>query len=189
MKYFLSVVLPFFLFIELFAQETTSSKSFASVDLKLSSIQGNTAYIIGARGGWPVCRSIAIGLTGCWAYVNNSVTNVINNQEYYIRMAYGGLYLEYLLYNLNFGHILLNTIIGGGYYGHSPVRSDFEIDWSRHTYFLIEPEVIVMFDISDSFKIGIGASYRYIPNVDLSEFENNKLNAPAVLLTARFVIN
>jgi hypothetical protein len=189
MRYFLSVILPFLLFIELNAQETASEKSFASVDLKISSIQGNTAYIIGARGGWSVSQSFSIGLAGCWAFVNDQVTNIIDNQEYYIRLAYGGLYLEYKLYNFNFGHILLSTIVGGGYYGHSTVRSDFEIDWSKHTYFVIEPEVIAMFDISDSFKIGIGASYRYIPNIDLTEFQNRKLSAPAVLLTFRFVIN
>ncbi len=189
MKYFLSVVLPFFLFMELFAQDFTAGKGFASVDLKLSSVQGKTAYIIGVRGGWPVSQSFSIGLAGCWAIVTNPVTNIINNQEYYIRLVYGGLYLEYKLYSFNFGHIRLSTIVGGGYYGHSAVKSDFEIDWTKHEYFVIEPEIIAMFDISDSFKTGIGISYRYIPNVDLNEFENRKLSAPAVLLTFRFVIN
>jgi hypothetical protein len=189
MRYFLSVVLPFFLITELFAQGFTSGKGFASVDLKLSSVQGRTAYIFGVRGGWPVSQSFSIGLAGCGAVITNPVTNIINNQEYYIRLVYGGLYLEYQLYSFNFGHIRLSTIVGGGYYGHSAVKSDYEIDWTKHRYFVIEPEVIAMFDISDSFKTGIGISYRYIPNVDLKEFENRKLNAPAVLLTFRFVIN
>jgi hypothetical protein len=172
MRYFLSVVLPFFLFIELFAQEFTAGRGFASVDLKLSSVQGKTAYIFGVRGGWPVSQSFSIGLAGCGAVITNPVTNIINK-----------------LYSFNFGHILLSTIVGGGYYGHSAVKSDYEIDWTKHRYFVIEPEVIAMVDISDSFKTWIGISYRYIPNIDLNEFKNRKLNAPAVLLTFRFVIN
>ena len=189
MRYFLSFVFAFLLFMDFTAQETTAGKGFASVDLKLSSVQDNTAYIIGARGGWPLSQSFSIGLAGCWAHVKNPVTNIENNQDYYIRLAYGGLYLEYKFYQFNFGHIQLSTIVGGGYYGHSAVKSDYEIDWTKYYYFVIEPEVIVMFDISDSFKTGVGVSYRYIPNVDLNEFENNKLSAPAVLLTFRFVIN
>ena len=189
MKHFLFFVLPFFIFIELYAQETTAGKGFASVDFKLSSVQDKTAYIFGVRGGWPVSQSFSIGLAGSWAFVNNPVANIINNQDYYIRLVYGGLYLEYKLYSFDFGHILLSTIVGGGYYGHSAVKSDFEIDWTKHKCFVIEPEIIAMVDISDSFKTGIGISYRYIPNVDLTEFENSKLSAPAVLLSFRFVIN
>lgn len=189
MKRFLLFVILFFLFMELCAQETTAGKGFASVDLKLSSVQDNTAYIYGARGGWPISQSFSIGLAGCWAHVNDPVTNIENNQDYYIRMAYGGLYLEYKFYKFCFGHIQISTIIGGGYYGHSAVKSDYEIDWTKHFYFVFEPEAIVMFDISNSFKTGIGVSYRSIPNVELNEYENSKLCAPAVLLTFRFVIN
>ena len=189
MRYLLSFVLPFLLIIELFAQETTAGKGFASVDFKRSSVQGNTAYIFGARGGWPLSQSFSLGLAGYWAHVNDPVTNIENNQDYYVRMAYGGLYLEYKLYRFNFGCIQISTLVGGGYYGHSVVKSDYEIDWTRYFYFVFEPEAIVMFDISDSFKTGIGVSYRSIPNVELNDYENSKLCAPAVLLTFRFVID
>ena len=170
------------------AQSTSPAKVFASVDLKLSTLQGNSAYLIGARAGWTINQSFAVGLSGCWAIVEDPIMNIMNDREYYIRLVYGGLYVESNFYSYHCLHLIFSTILGGGYYGHSPVKSDYEIDWTKHVIFVLEPETLVMFDISNTFKIGLGASYRYIPNVDLSEFSNNEFNAPSIILTFRFVV-
>ena len=187
MKYFFIIIASFILTMELLAQDTTSEKSFASVDLKLSTVQGSSAYMFGARGGWIIGQSFSIGLAGCWAVVEDPVINIMDNREYYIRLVYGGLYLESKCYSYSCVHLIFSAILGGGFYGHSPVKSDYEIDWIKHKIFVIEPEIIVMFDISNTFKIGVGTSYRYIPGVDLTKFKNTQLNAPSIILTFRFV--
>lgn len=188
MKYYFIIILSFIFSLDLIAQTTTSGKSFGSVDFKLSAVQGNSAFIIGARGGWNVSQSFSVGLAGCHAIIPDPLINIMDNREYYVRLSYGGLYIESEFYNYSFAHLMFCAILGGGIYGHSLVKSDYEIDWTKHSIYVIEPEIIVMFDISDLFKFGIGTSYRYIPGVDLTEFKNTHLNAQSILLSFRFIL-
>jgi len=132
MKYFFIIITSFIINMDLIAQSTTAGKGFGSIDLKLSTVQGRSAYMIGARGGWNVSQSFSVGLAGCGAIIDDPLINITNNREYYIRLGYGGLYVESKFYSYSFVHFMFSAILGRGYYGHSEVKSDYEIDWTKH---------------------------------------------------------
>ena len=188
MKYLFIIITSLIINMDLIAQSTNTGKGFGCIDLKLSSVQGNSAYMIGARGGWNVGQSFSVGLAVSGAIIDDPVLNITNNREYYIRLGYGGLYVESKFYSYRIVHFTFSAILGRGYYGHSEVKSDYEIDWTKHWIFAFEPELIVMFDVSDIFKIGVGTTYRYVPGVDLTEFKKNHLNGLSVMLSFRFVV-
>lgn len=107
--------------------------------------------------------------------------------------GYGGLLLEFLVLPKSPVHISFPVLIGGGglTYMYRPEYID-KYDWGGYqtvdwdAFFVVQPGVRVEFNIVKFFRIGIGASYRYTPDLDLVNTSSSLINQFNANLSLKF---
>jgi hypothetical protein len=117
----------------------------------------------------------------------------------YLHGGYGGLLLEYTLMPASRVHVVFPLMIGGGYMYYSNQTTHYDSAYSHHTnhgwhnhsissdyFFAIEPGVRVEFNVIKPLRIGLGVSYRYVPDLDLMNTSSGLLNQFTAKLTVRF---
>ena len=80
----------------------------------------------------------------------------------------------------NLVHFSFYTLIGGGGANYN------EEDQNGDTFFVIEPGVNALFNVTDFFRIGGGVSYRLISGVNLDGVSDTDLSGASVALTFKF---
>jgi hypothetical protein len=116
----------------------------------------------------------------------------------YLHGGYGGLLLEYTLLPHSRVHIAFPLMIGGGYMYYSTQANYHDSASYKHNhpglhyhsisddaFFVIEPGVRVEFNLIKTLRIGLGVSYRYVPDLDLKNTSSGLLNQFNAKLTVR----
>ena len=107
-----------------------------------------------------------------------------------ICLFYFGLNGEYVLNPSSLIHVSGSMLVGlcyAKYLGIAP-GNVYNIDDGISGLFLMaEPGVNVMMNVTESFKAGVGVSYRFVSGPDLEGLANGDLSALSVNLILRFV--
>lgn len=151
--------------------------------LKSSQIGDDFAFIVGGRGGWILNHTFSIG-GGGYGMVNRIVANDMQGSPV-VQFGYGGIVLEYILGSRKMIHFSAATLIGAGGVGY------FWEQWHGYDmesvgFFVAEPEINVMLNVSEFFRIGLGSSYRYVNGVNIQGLNDRDLSSYAVNLTFKF---
>lgn len=182
----------------LFAQDETlfSGKvahgGFAGPVLKGTIVNDEYGALIGARGAYLINHSFSIGLGG-YGLVNNIKANPPADTTN-IRMGYGGLILGYSPNPGKLVHLSFNTLIGGGGVA---LGTDFDHDedidedeWRHHVkgqaFFVIEPELNMILNVTRFLRIGMGGSYRYVKGLSMDGVKDADLSGPAISFSLKF---
>jgi hypothetical protein len=96
--------------------------------------------------------------------------------------GYGGLLVEFTVIPRSVVHVSFPVLIGGGglTYMYRPEYVN-QYDWSGlqsvdwDAFFVVQPGVKVEFNIVKFFRIGVGVSYRYTPDLDLQQDKTTNL--------------
>ena len=129
-------------------------------------------YFFGLRTGFIMSHNFSLGLAAnvlfnpldrarIGAYNYNGLDTVVN-------MAYGGVLLEYYIFPKSIVHVSVGVLIGGG----AMAFQDGNY-WKNQTFnpqtlngfFTVEPEVNVFLNVTRFFRIGVGATYRYVTGI------------------------
>ena len=100
-------------------------------------------------------------------------------------MGYGGLELEYVVRPYQVAHISFGVLVGAGGLAWDPVG------WGRHddddidAFFITEPSLNLLFNVTKHLRIGFGASYRFIQDVELVTLENDEISGAAGVFTIK----
>ena len=155
----------------LFNSKDFTYSGWGAFEMKAGHIDGvaDFAPFVGGKGGLMINKRFTIGLAGY------SLLPVIERYESVIPLdqwddilfvGYGGLYLEYIFLPNNAINFNVNCIIGGGaaayYDGYNRYGNYIE---KATILFVAEPGVNIGFNITEWFKIDVGASYRIAENV------------------------
>ncbi len=180
---------------QMLAQEETllgdgkiSQGGFGGPVVKFTHIHNTLGVLVGGHGGWIVNHTFVIG-GGGYGLVNNIRTvKVISGEEQLLTFGYGGLELHYINQSNNLVHYTVSILLGGGGVGYRSALNDYEWDWDRESnaFFVFEPGVRVMLNVTNFFRIGAGASYRVISGVDMDNFKNNDFSGPSTELVFKF---
>ena len=156
----------------------TYLKGYGAVTTKFSSISkddsllsGNSdfSFFLGGKGGLTIQR-FTIGAS--LSMLVNSVPYKCGDKDHYpcgsrysdavLSMNYGGAYFAYLIDVIDFFKIEPAFMVGHGYF--RSMDSDFwEMRYGRkHRFFVMEPEINLVFVVTDYFALGIGAYFRII---------------------------
>jgi hypothetical protein len=115
--------------------------------------------------------------------------------------GYGGLLLKYTMFPRSRVHVAFPLMIGSGYMYYSNQTNHHHDsaysynsfhDWhhnssiSHNQFFVIEPGIRVECNVVRSLRIGLGISYRYVPDLDLKNTSSDLLNQFTAKLTLRF---
>lgn len=156
---------------------------------KLSSVNNETALFAGGRGGWILkfspTRSFVIG-GGGYGLVNDIKAPGIfkNDRQLYLSIAYGGLELEYIYHPNKLIHFSAQTLIGGGGVGYR--YKDNEDSFNTDSFFIFEPGINAIMNISHFFRIGGGISYRFVNGSHLPDGTNADLKGLSGVFTFKF---
>jgi hypothetical protein len=95
-----------------------------------------------------------------------------------VNMAYGGILLEYYIFPKSFIHVSIGVLIGGGAFAFQDGNYWQYQKFNPQTlngFFTLEPEVNVFINITKFFRIGVGATYRYVTGIKDPNITDAKL--------------
>ncbi len=148
------------------------SGGFGAPVLKFTEVNQSFGFFLGGRGGWILNESFVIGGGGYG----------LTNQNHYLvealTMGYGGLDLEYVVRPNELVHVSFAVLVGGGGVRFWPDPSAFYYD---SAFFVAEPGFNLELNVTPSFRLNLGGSYRSVSslavpgltNADLSGWSGN----------------
>ncbi len=150
---------------------------YGSFSIGYTQVDSKDALQLGGRVAWIANHKFALGLAG-YGFVNdinNDYNDTDDPSNYFLAGGYGGIFFEPIIMPNKPIHISVPVILGVG--GISAVESN---DWKNDHYdkpstyyydsdvFLVfQPGVDVEFNITEFFRIALGASYRLTNGINL----------------------
>jgi hypothetical protein len=151
--------------------------------IKFSEIKDEFAVLIGGRAGLLINHRFLIGAGGYGLANQIPADNYWPGYDYFLEMGYGGLVLEYILRPRKLVHLSIYTLIGGGGLCY---EDQWYEPWDHDAFFVAEPGIDLMLNVTKRFRIGIGGSYRYISGVGLNNLTDEDISGPSGALTFKF---
>jgi hypothetical protein len=204
MKNLLIAIAVILAFVPAFSQDKEEETIFGGGELrsggygapvvKFTKVLDDFGVMFGARGGWIINSTFSIGGGGYGLVTSHKVYDK-SDTAYYLRMNYGGVFLEYINSSDKALHFTVNALVGGGNAANSYKKNDaikVTDDGLRYSYdgetsfFVIEPGATVDINMFSFMRLGLGASYRFITGVDLKDVTNQKLSGPSGSITLKF---
>jgi hypothetical protein len=167
---------------------------YGALVVKFTSINKEFGVLVGARGGWIINHTFAIGIGGYGLANEVPARSISWIGSRYMDFGYGGLDLEYIANSNAVVHYSVHTLIGAGALGHrSFYYSDFgtglgldDVGEEHRPFFVLEPGVNVDLNVTTWFRFSVGASYRFIGPVRSDIATADDLKGPSGMLTFRF---
>jgi hypothetical protein len=191
MRYAILILLAV-LTLPVFAQEQTlisgdiESGGFGGPAIKITSINGENAVLVGGRGGWIINHSFVLGGAG-YGLVTNVNAKKTDSIHQYLEMGYGGLNLEYIASSDDLIHLSIELLVGGGGIRYKDENNDeFENHHTMNGFFVLEPGAHANLNVTKFFRIACGVSYRYISGLQSLLSTNADLSGPSAVLTLKF---
>jgi hypothetical protein len=159
---------------------------FGAPVVKFTEIDDRFGVLVGGRGGWIINGSFVVGAGG-YGLVNldnfKHVTNTSGDRGR-LAMGYGGLELTYVLRPDELVHVSLGALIGaGGVVWNPRGPSGSQAD---DAFFITEPELAVVLNVTRFFRAGLGVSYRFARDVELFDLRDGDVSGLAGVVTLKF---
>jgi hypothetical protein len=162
---------------------------FGALVVKLTEIHGETGVLLGLRGGWIINHKVVVG-GGVYGLFNDIQAKGISYDERLdLDLTLGGFEFEYVSRSAKLIHYSLRALIGSGevnYIGHDRPINDTLFYYHRESFFVAEPEVNLILNVTKFFRLGVGASYRFVSSVNLEGLTNSDLDGPSASLILKF---
>ena len=98
-----------------------------------------------------------------------------------LTMRYGGVEFEYVFDPEEIVHFSVYTLLGMG-----NVEFDYANVDGDDNFFVVEPAVNVLLNVTEFFRVGLGVGYRLATGVDLEGLEDADLSGIVATLTFKF---
>lgn len=149
-----------------------SNGGYGAISIAYSEIDNKDAIIMGARGGWIINHSFAVGLGG-YGFANDiNYDNIFENDlNYNLAGGYGGLFLEPIIAPKLPVHISLPILFGMGGIAYVEHHNNWDHWWSTDdrsdVFWVIEPAIELEFNVTRHLRMAATASYRFTSNIDM----------------------
>jgi len=160
--------------------------------LKVGSMNGQSAWFAGMRGGWIINRSIAVGggFYGLAADIQapGETRAAFNRNNLELDLSWGGLECEYILRPERLLHVSVSTLLGAGTVAvrdesASNERDDFD---RTDEVFVLEPALNATLNVTAWLRVSAGLSYRAVTDLSISGVEASDLGGATGTVTVRF---
>jgi hypothetical protein len=173
------------------AQETLADGDlrhggFGAPVVKFTEIDSRFGVLVGGRGGWIINGSVVIGGGGYGLANGANFEHVMNGagDPGRLEMGYGGLEMGYVHRPDELVHLSLGLLIGaGGVVWNPDGQSGNQAD---DAFFVAEPELDVVLNVTRFFRVALGASYRLTQGVQLFDLGDADLSGLAGLVALKF---
>ncbi len=169
---------------------------FGALDLKVGDFVGERALLAGAYGGFIVNRRYLFGLAGYGLVTNVEFDGSIPGQEDVKKLnlhgGYGGVLIGVTIAPRELIHVSIPIVLGAGswevvdkdFFVNNPADSEFTVENS--VFFVVEPGLELEFNITKYFRIGAGATFRYIAGTELDNINDDDTTGINAILSFRF---
>jgi len=169
---------------------------FGGSDLRISDFKGERALMVGAYGGLIINRRYLFGLAGYGIVTNVEFDGIVPGQAatktLNLHGGYGGVIVGASIAPREVIHISIPILLGAGalevvdknFFTNNLPDAEFTIE--NTVFFVFEPGIEVEFNISTNFRLGFGASYRFITGTELVNVDDDEVSGGAGLISFRF---
>lgn len=152
-------------------------------------ISGEHAGFLNIKLAYVANRKLEVGFSGTvFGSVQPNNTNVYRGDEVLIAGAYGGLHLEPIFYGNRFISVSFPLMIGGGGvtilekkengdFDETPIEND---NYDYDSYFIVEPGVNVLYNVSRFLQIETGIRYRFTESFRLPFYGRDNIRGFSV---------
>ncbi|MFP4460043.1 MAG: hypothetical protein ACLFSQ_10700 [Candidatus Zixiibacteriota bacterium] len=155
---------------------------YGAVDSRLTMIADEFSYINGWRVAWVIDHSFAIGYTSM-----DLVNEVDLTDSLELELEYSGFYFEYIYNSQELIHLTGKLLAAWGDTRINLSHFDDQAEYAKdNNIFVIEPSATVEINLLKWMRLDIGASYRYVGDVDLPRYSTSDFSGPAGEITLKF---
>lgn len=157
-------------------------------EMKLTSFNGEPAFLHGIRGGWYVHQDekkdilVGIGMYGAYTQLNETRLSTQENLFTY----YSTLYCGITLMKNKPVSFEIPAHIGYGFLTMEHASPTYGYDLRADGYFLFEPNVNALFKLGRAVRVGIGAGYRLVGGINMDGTDNIGMSSLTINATLRF---
>jgi hypothetical protein len=102
----------------------------------------------------------------------------------------GGFMLEYTPYSEKLLHLSLHGMIGAGGVRYAvkdyKTDNDDDVNYNEDAFFVLEPGVDAILNVTEAFRVGAGLAYRYVNDVEYEDLTNSDLSGVSGQVVLRF---
>ncbi len=166
-------------------------KGFGSFDMKLTPIDDITSLFIGASGGVTVNKFFILGLSGYGLVSGTELTGEVSSKKLNLNGGYGGLLVGFNIFPREVVHLTIPIVFGiGRMYVTDPNffknTSDSDYTIEKSSFMVVEPGANLEFNVTPFFRLGMGASYRYVQGLSLTNLTDEQLLGWTINLSLKF---
>lgn len=166
---------------------------YGAFSVNAGEIANQNAILIGGRAAWVMGGGFGLGFGGS-VLANDVVDDFLTpGEDMQLEMAYGGLYLEPMIASRSPIHLSFPVLlgVGGAIYTENSFRYNDRFNWDRDVvdsdlFFVLEPGAYLEFHIVRFFRVGLGAQYRILSDLDLANTAGDAFNGWTAGLTLKF---
>jgi hypothetical protein len=147
---------------------------------KLAWLGGGSAVLTGGRGSLLLGDTTAIGF-GVYSLSSEVFTQDASGLKRELGLTYGGLVLDTFFLPRRPLFLNFSTLVGGG--GATGTRRTATAEKDRTSFFIVEPEINIMLNVTRELRVGLGLSYRLTAGSDTASVLGETLNGPAGALS------
>lgn len=186
-------IISLLIIVPLSAQEQTLLSTdidhggFGGVAYQLTEVNDNLGIMVGGHGGWIIDHTVYLGLAGFGMDGEFQLERDMD-EERYLNLGYGGLELGLVLASNRLIHLTASTLLGGGgaNYRQQNWDGDYWDDSVVDGFYVIEPSLHIIMNVTKYFRFGLGARYRHVTGVDLEGLTDHDLSGPSASLIFKF---
>lgn len=175
----------------IFSGTGRSNGGYGAISIAYTEIDNKDAFVAGARGGWIINHSFAIGLGG-YGFINDiNYNNPFHNDlDYSLSGGYGGLFIEPILAPRLPVHLSFPILFGLGGVAYIENHNHWDYWWEQDglsdVFWVFEPAVELEFNMTRHFRMAAIASYRLTSDIDLDMTDPDILKGLTVGLIFKF---
>ena len=168
-----------------FLKSSFNSGAYIGPVLKFSGIETSPGTFVGVRGGWVIGGTFVIG-GGIYELITNLDlrnigTSSQRGENNYLGMRYGGVEFEYINRSHKRIHIAGSLLIGKGMIG-TRDRGTLMISVADYSFNVIEPGLLLEFNIFNFLRIAPGLSWRFIERFSSPLLDSNQIDGMNAIL-------
>jgi hypothetical protein len=139
-------------------------------------VKGESEVILGARAAWLVDHVVGLG-AGYYILTSDLPLRNAEGEERVLKMGYGGMEMEWVLWPRSVVHLSLAGHLGlGSVKLRDPIEGS-EADPDGDSIFVAEPTLSVEANVTEFARVTVGAGYRFVTGVDIAILTNGDLQA------------
>lgn len=146
--------------------------------IKMGKIQDDTKALVGLRGGLELNRSLYVGVAVYGLpkedFDDHTAHHHHDHNDDWV-LGYGGLELGVIAGRPKSGQLSFGVLFGGG-----GISEDSRYFHDYNGFFVMEPQLDFLVNLSPSVRVTIGASYRFVDDLQSLRYTEDDLQGPSV---------